>query len=355
MASLYKKAAGLVEGVDAVAHGFHASAMEKKTREKQGFHQTEIAMPNIKKLPASDARPSFTTDLLSHLGHWNPRPKNITENDSVWLLDNTAHRSAITGKWEAEFVAAVFDKNTGLEVSTVVADIAEKVGLGKGDAAEATIRERLLPFMQSILPGRKVDVDFQQQTLNLGPGGRNAISSDVKVLPSFKDGDIVPSTAKVPQGANGVLTMKTVYAEPAGWAVISDIDDTIKVTMTSDPIGILKSTFVDPATPIAGMPELYTFIQRIISEKAPFFYLSASPYNLYPFLSKFRDQYYPQGTVILRDASWMNLSGLLSNLTMGTQEYKVDRMNKINAWLPKRKMICIGDSTQADPESYGEM
>jgi len=73
------------------------------------------------------------------------------------------------------------------------------------------------------------------------------------------------------------------------------------------------------------------------------------------FLNNFLSKHYPKGTVILRDANWMNLSGLLSNLTLGTQAYKVDRMKKINSWLPKRKMICIGDSTQSDPEAYGEM
>lgn len=125
--------------------------------------------------------------------------------------------------------------------------------------------------------------------------------------------------------------------------------------MTSDPIGILRSTFVSESTAVQGMPELYQFIQRIISPSSPFFYLSASPYNLYQFLRDFREKFYPQGTIILRDANWMNLSGLLSNLTLGVQDYKVDRMEKINSWLPKRKMICIGDSTQSDPEAYGEM
>lgn len=134
-----------------------------------------------------------------------------------------------------------------------------------------------------------------------------------------------------------------------------DIDDSIKITQTSDPIGILKSTFVSEPEPVAGMPELYAYMQGLITKTAPFFYLSASPYNLYSFLRGFRDKYYPQGTMILRDASWRNLSGLLSNLTLGTQEYKVDRMIKINSWLPQRKMICIGDSTQSDPEAYGEM
>jgi phosphatidate phosphatase APP1 len=136
---------------------------------------------------------------------------------------------------------------------------------------------------------------------------------------------------------------------------MTDIDDTIKITMTSDPIGILRSTFVDSPTPCPGMPELYAYLQSLIKESSPFFYLSASPYNLYPFLRNFRQHNYPHGTIILRDSSWMSLPGLLSQLTLGTGEYKVDRMRKINSWLPKRKMICIGDSTQADPESYGTM
>jgi hypothetical protein len=77
-------------------------------------------------------------------------------------------------------------------------------------------------FMQSILPARKVNVEFdQKEKLVLGPGGRNAISSDIKSLPQARDGDIVTSNARVPEGTNGVLSMKTFYAEPEGWAVIS--------------------------------------------------------------------------------------------------------------------------------------
>jgi phosphatidate phosphatase APP1 len=127
------------------------------------------------------------------------------------------------------------------------------------------------------------------------------------------------------------------------------------VTQTSDPIGILKTTFLDVPTPIAGMPELYQYLQQRVTAASPFFYLSASPYNLYPFLREFRDANFPHGQLILRDSSWMSIPGLLSNLTVGTQEYKVDRMQKIHSWLPRKKLIVIGDSTQSDPESYGDM
>lgn len=103
------------------------------------------------------------------------------------------------------------------------------------------------------------------------------------------------------------------------------------------------------------MPDLYRWLQNEITSVSPFFYLSASPYNLYPFLREFRDAYYPHGMLVLRDASWMTIPGLLSNLTLGTEEYKVGRMEKIHAWLPSKRMILIGDSTQSDPEAYGDM
>lgn len=132
------------------------------------------------------------------------------------------------------------------------------------------------------------------------------------------------------------------------------MDDTIKITMTSDPTGILRSTFISEPKPVPGMPGLYAYLQTLVTQSAPWFYLSASPYNLYPFLRDFRDRHYPPGQLILRDANLMTISGLLSNLTLGTEQYKIDRINKVHRWLPKRKFILIGDSTQSDPESYGK-
>jgi hypothetical protein len=196
--------------------------MEHRTRKERKFDETESQLPNVKLSPASDNRPAVATNILSYLGPWNPALQQITDNDTVWLFDNTAYRNPKTNRWEAEFVAAVFDKDTGVEVSTVVADVAEKLGLGKGDAAEATIRDRLMPLMQSILPGRMVNVDFAERTpLKLGPGGRNGVSSDIRALPNYNDGDIIHSFARVPQRANGVLQMRTAFAEPEGWAIIS--------------------------------------------------------------------------------------------------------------------------------------
>jgi phosphatidate phosphatase APP1 len=126
------------------------------------------------------------------------------------------------------------------------------------------------------------------------------------------------------------------------------------VTMTTAATGILQSTFADIPKTTSGMPEFYKVLDESLGKPA-WFYLSASPYNLYPFLHEFVGEHYPSGTMILRDASWMSFAGILQSLTQGVKDYKTDRIAKIHSWLPRRRFICIGDSTQSDPESYAEM
>ncbi|KAI1343657.1 hypothetical protein F5Y15DRAFT_172568 [Xylariaceae sp. FL0016] len=335
--------------------------MQTRTRKERRFDEIEHDLPDfsggkISPLTSALSSRSKAYDLLSYLGKRNPLPRQITADDTLWLLDNTAYRNEKTGKWEAEYVAAMFSQNSSCTVVDAVSAIAKKLDMGDDDPNHQTLEERLRPFVQDIKPGTQAQVLYAGSTpMKLGPSGRNGISSDIKQVPDSTDGTLVPTFAKVPKGANGLLENKTFYAEPKGWGVISDIDDTIKVTQTSDPIGILRTTFIDEPQPCEGMPALYQHIAQMIGDNSPWFYLSASPYNLYPFLRDFRQRHYPHGTIVLRDASWMSLPGLLTTLTLGTEDYKVDRMEKMHQWLPQRKMICIGDSTQSDPEAYGEI
>jgi len=86
MTHLFRKAEGIAGSAEAAVQTYRESRMEEKTRELKGFHEAELALPDIKKLPATDDRPSFCTDILSHLGTWNPLPHEITSNDTVWYV-----------------------------------------------------------------------------------------------------------------------------------------------------------------------------------------------------------------------------------------------------------------------------
>ncbi|EFX00096.1 actin filament organization protein app1 [Grosmannia clavigera kw1407] len=357
-----------------------AHELQRLTRQRRRFAEFEAGLPEMLSQASEKVRTISGSpgDLGGVDGAGSPgSPLPVTDKDSVWLLDNVAYREAdtttTTPGWRAEYVVAVLAQQLAGPVGGTVAAVqavAERLGRGgSGPVDEATlqtIRRRMRPFLQAVLPGRQVRARVGDDwPLVLSPSDSDGVSSDVQRLPdSTRAGALVSTTAEVPAGTDGELSMQTLFAEGTGWGVISDIDDTIKRTQTSDPVGILQTTFVDEPEAIAGMPELYRFLAEVTAPAAsdggsaamtPFFYLSASPYNLYPFLRRFRQQHYPHGALLLRDDSSMSVAGLLRTLTLDTRDYKVQRIAKVHGWLPQKTMLCIGDSTQSDPEAYGEI
>ncbi|KAI9807978.1 MAG: hypothetical protein M1825_005285 [Sarcosagium campestre] len=343
--------------MDAIRQQDH---QEDLTRKAGDFDAMELSMPTLPRVPF--VRSVILDNIYSAITPYVPWSQQYDPSvNYLWLLDNTAHRDPTQPKiWTAEFVAAIFHKDSvRKELGRVVADIAEKVGLADDEEAEKTIARRIQPFVDSTAKSTRVSVSFgedRKQVLRLKKSNGDGISCMELRLPKpiqAKDGDVITSSAYSSRDGPEVK-MSTLFVEPEGWAVISDIDDTIKRTLTSSPLGIIKETFVEEPSPVVSMPDLYKHIYSTLSHP-PFYYLSASPYNLYPFLHSFIRQYYPPGSLHLREASWMNLAGFLSSLTKGTLTYKVDRVKNIHRWLPQRKMVCIGDSTQTDPEAYAEV
>jgi len=297
--------------------------------------------------PSNNAADQKTTDHPAHAA----RPKD--EHN----VNGTTYKSHDPPDcWEAEFVAAYFVANSGRDISAVVAHLCDKLDVARETSAEQTVRRRVQCFADTVLPRRSVAVQVgHAEDIVLGPSSASGISCAIEHIgPPPVPGRKLSNTFAGIESGTPYLPGLTAFAEPEGWGLISDIDDTIKVTQTYSPLGLLKSTFIDDPCPVTGMPELYRHIRATMCDPATF-YVSASPYNLYPFLRSFRDQYYPHGTMILRDASWQNLGGLVSSLREDVLDYKVHRLHKIHHWLPRRKFICIGDSTQKDPESYGQI
>lgn len=286
---------------------------------------------------------------------------------TVWLLDNTAFRhpaSNATGEphpWRLEFVACVFRKDSRQDISKFVAAIADLIGLDGEMGMEKEIRRRiarrLQPFLYHVVEDHSMMLELPlpnhtTQFHQLGPTEDNGIVTQVvnTGVRQIADGARVRPQVR---GAGDKATMETTFAGPEGWMVVSDIDDTIKYTQTSDTAGTIRTTFAEEPRPIVGMPQLYSRIEKRF--KPTWFYLSASPYNLYPFLRGFVRDHFTPGTLILRDISWLDISELVKSFTVDTMEYKVARIRKIRAWFPHRRALCIGDSTQTDPEAYAEI
>jgi phosphatidate phosphatase APP1 len=257
-------------------------------------------------------------------------------------------------------VACVFGRERR-NIGQYVARIADFVGLDGAFGEDPIIRRRIIQRLRSLLyvvaPSRTLPVDMplhdgRVRRYHLGPTNENGVITQTVSLPQSHTADRSVVTSEL-AGSNGQVCMQTRFAAPHGWLLISDIDDSIKITLTSEAVGILRTTFVTDPEPILGMPELYDFIDRELDPT--WMYLSASPYNLYKFLRNFLHSFYPAGTLLLRQATWKDLREFVRSYNTGTRTYKMQQIDKIHSWLPARKVICVGDSTQSDPEVYAEM
>ncbi|CAG7853827.1 SubName: Full=Uncharacterized protein {ECO:0000313/EMBL:CCA67743.1} [Serendipita indica DSM 11827] len=312
---------------------------------------------------------------------------------AMWLLDNVAYRDVVrnpSAPWKAEFVAAYFHhlKETHI-VATDACTLAMKeleIPEDVDPKAKERIQERIAPFLRSIASNMTVQIDYELNgassgQLKLGPSDGNGISSQVLdiplvnevtgTIPNAQDGPLKMSVSSFQQESVEHQSLTAIYetgttylAEDGGWSLISDVDDTVKISCVNDHKQLTRNTFVNVPQHSPGMPELYQKMHEAIStpdHPTPFFYISASPYNLYPFLRKFlKDSAYPDGMIILRDLSWFDIHSWYSRVndsflhTIPIKEYKFDRFVKVSGWLPRTTWVCVGDSTQSDPEAYAQ-
>jgi phosphatidate phosphatase APP1 len=143
----------------------------------------------------------------------------------------------------------------------------------------------------------------------------------------------------------------------ARFGVISDLDDTVIRTEATRLLRMLRRTLLENARtrlPFAGVASFYSALHAGPHETAgnPIFYVSSSPWNLYPLLTEFLEhQAIPAGPLVLRD--W-GLSGA-GALPTRHGAHKLGAIRQILNCYPSLPFILIGDSGQEDPEIYRDV
>ncbi|KAG7095800.1 hypothetical protein E1B28_006500 [Marasmius oreades] len=293
-----------------------------------------------------DAAPVTERGLLS----------SIDALDDVLLFDSPAFQDPTNpGKTLIDVQSYVFLKQFDLDpLTTVITDGLQNLGINVGDQIDRVI-ERTKLFATLGLPGKEVKMTVEgcEKEATLPKTG-------------FKDLGVVTGTVSVGECGGGnqfnatvegddfTRSVKIFPSPPDGLGVISDIDDTIKVSNVLDKLKLAKSTLLDDPTPVAGMPELYKSLATSMNQPQ-FIYISGSPFQLYPFLRDFVDTTYPQGPLFLRNLTITDLGLLLDSFSEDAStklEYKLSQIARVNVMYPKKSFLSIGDSTEKDPEIY---
>ncbi|KAG6856624.1 hypothetical protein H0H87_002374 [Tephrocybe sp. NHM501043] len=233
------------------------------------------------------------------------------------------------------------------------------LGLDIGDAI-STVEERLKLFAAIGLPGKTLTVDVggcNKQAKLLGTSGLPDLGMALQNVTIGACDKAKELTSKVAVSSLDSRTFSaTVFSSPdSGFGVISDIDDTVKVSNVLDTLALAKSTLIDAPVAVTGMPELYASLTSSLNSPQ-FIYLSGSPFQLHPFLHDFISTSFSasKGPLFLQNLTLIDIPGLLEFAgSDDVFEYKLSQIDRIHGMYPNKKFLAVGDSTQKDPETYG--
>jgi hypothetical protein len=266
------------------------------------------------------------------------------QDEEVVLFPTDAVRRE-DGRWDVPVHAWIFElEKDGVVRSGFLDLFRAKNGL------EKDIRdERLRPFMADNERGKRLTLTGPGASLRLPSSGENGHAEAVWTVEAAGDawGYRVAGCPDDARRFEGTARL----VPPEGLSVISDIDDTIKISEVRDRRALMANTFSRPFQAVPDMAGLY---RRWAGKGAVFHYLSASPWQLFDPLNRFlAKEGFPAGSLSLKMFRWKDRT--FWDLFQDPGAYKIPLISGFFARYPRRRFILVGDDGERDPEIYGEI
>jgi hypothetical protein len=166
-------------------------------------------------------------------------------------------------------------------------------GVRQGEGGEV-FSERARPFLVDNQRGKAISIRLGNKDHPVGQSGANGhfrgtIRLGREEVAALDRGAGVQNgwvifQAVTPPGDDRVFPGKVGLLAETGIFVISDVDDTVKVSQVRDRRELLANTFLREFRGVPGMAEAY---RKWAADGAAFHYVSASPWQLYDPLARF--------------------------------------------------------------------
>eukprot|EP01100_Stratorugosa_tubuloviscum_P006886 TRINITY_DN2919_c0_g1_i2.p1 TRINITY_DN2919_c0_g1~~TRINITY_DN2919_c0_g1_i2.p1 ORF type:complete len:443 (+),score=185.99 TRINITY_DN2919_c0_g1_i2:64-1329(+) len=215
----------------------------------------------------------------------------------------------------------------------------------------------------------EIEIDFFIQLLNRFNINPN---SNLDLNSKFIRPICINEANEIFEGCQTLLTSN-------GISIISDIDDTIKISRVYDKMILLENTLAKLYEPVPGMAQLYRDWQQIwsIQSQNPvgLHFVSGSPWQMHGSLQRFilsgdkigdpsvpieqEESFrfsptFPIATIHLRLIDWKNIETIIQ-LFGETGAVKIENLKYLLDIFPNRKFILVGDSGEQDPEIYAKI
>lgn len=244
-----------------------------------------------------------------------------------------------------------------------VAVLKRLLELDDADLETDIFRRRADSFLFQRVAGRRLRVAVGERVVEVGPSDRSGhFQVEFPLEESFAAAHalpvaggcrwlgytLVPDAEPDEASPEAACAGRIQLVEETGTSVISDIDDTVKISNVADRRELLRNTLLREFVPVPGMPEVFSRWQE---QGAAFHYVSASPWQLSNCLCSFLGAAgLPAGSMHLK-LFRLKDSTPLGRLT-ARKRSKRRAIEQIMRDFPGRRFTLVGDSGERDPEVY---
>jgi phosphatidate phosphatase APP1 len=279
---------------------------------------------------------------------------SVKRGEAVVLFPSAAHLSADANQWVVPLHAWVYVPQQSQVRRTAIARLFKlryRLDVGADSAPHFDRRINLL--LANNKRGRRIVVEIEGTRTVLVPTAANGHArGELRFKATRAPGQRPCVGARVILPGDDPRRIETTIelVAPSGLSVISDIDDTVKITHVAEPRRMWEATFYRPFEPVPGMAEAY---RRLAAAGASFHFVSSSPWHLAEPLAEFlRAAGFPEATLSLKHMRLKDRS--VVDIARPGRETKPPAIEAILARFPGRRFVLIGDSGEDDPEIYAD-
>jgi hypothetical protein len=301
------------------------------------------------------ARIAITVILFFAVSRAAVFPLHVKSDETVVIYPSAARFDAAHKSWEIPVHVHVFEID---EDSLFRKYVISKLGKNIPLANETIFDRRMHLFMMDNQRRKQIDILIGTKAYHISKTAANGHIEETLHIPDAEFRSFLPQNKKT-----GAITIQAVdtkdhtvilaegkvfIPETETLFVISDIDDTIKISDVRNKSTLIENTFSNPFKPVPGMAELY---RTYAAHGALICYISASPWQLYSEFKLFlRENNFPDG--VFRLKYFRIKDSDFFNLFMKGKEYKIESIEPVIKQFPHASFILIGDSGEQDPEAY---
>lgn len=249
------------------------------------------------------------------------------------------------------------DSETTSDTESVVSAGSTASSVDGNSSTEVLIKERLSSFIARSVSKAQLSVLVGAVDSSLANSlVTNTIYTDING--HFECEIFTPYEPSVVQVSSTIdeticACQEVTIMKNSGLGVISDIDDTVKLTGVIGDKRVLMNRMLVGNINTWIIPSVVKWFQDLKAKSdTTFHYVSNSPWQLFTLINQyFNVVNLPPGSVHLKQYS----GNIIASLMEPSSSRKSNTLKKILRDFPKKKFICVGDSGEQDLEAYVDL